>query len=642
MGGESGRGDTRRSAVRAGLEAGADRLQRVRERQHLDPPRGAPREMGGELVEPGQWTPGPDGLPPGCPVKVLGRDGSVLYVLDFAGQLQAIKPSEFGQKMVQALFGDRQGFLEWAWPKRGKGKQGRPGPVTGFATEEVSKSFYAAAPEEVLWDPREKVRGRGAWSDKNGGVVLHAGDRIWVSGQAYEPRGLDGFVYPARPRIFSPWAKRLAAGDNPAAEILAILQTWNWRRKVDALLVLGWICSGLVGGALAQRPVIFLIGDKQVGKSTLQDLFKAVMGSWLLSTPETTAAGIYQQVGHDTLAVAVDELEAEADNAKQTAVLKLARLAYSGGTGYRGGSSGTGTQFQIRSSFVFSAINAPPLEPQDYSRMAVCRVDRLEAGTARAPVLKDADTVGPRLLRRLTDDWAGFMPLLEAARVALFAGGHDRRGQDTFGTLLACAYLALGDEAAEAAGFPTSDDFGRWGELLAAAALPEREAMQDNWRGCLTQLLTARSNVWRGGGRNTVGDIIRDKLFPKDGGDVEVADARSMLAQVGLGVSLIKTDAGERRWFLAVPVASQAVSELLRPSKWAGLGAVGVWTDALRQGPRELIEWRKDFSSREINGVRQRCTLVDLTRFRRLQDHEGKGCTFDEALAYASAVEGGK
>lgn len=85
-----------------------------------------------------------------------------------------------------------------------------------------------------------------------------------------------------------------------------------------------------------------------------------------------------------------------------------------GGKIHRGGADHRGVVFEARSCFLFSSINVPPLLGADRSRMAILALD----------------------------------PLAAYAR-ALSAEGYDARGCDVFGTLLACANLALHDAAAD-------------------------------------------------------------------------------------------------------------------------------------------------------------------------------------------------
>jgi hypothetical protein len=60
----------------------------------------------------------------------------------------------------------------------------------------------------------------------------------------------------------------------------------------------------------------------------------------------------------------VDELESKAGSSKNQSVIELARVAYTGGDISRGGADHEGTTFKMNSSFMFSAINPPPMGAQ--------------------------------------------------------------------------------------------------------------------------------------------------------------------------------------------------------------------------------------------------------------------------------------
>jgi hypothetical protein len=401
-----------------------------------------------------------------------------------------------------------------------------------------------------------------------------------------------------------PWAEPVTDAANPARELLQALRRWNWTRpNVDPVLMLGWIASAMLGGALPWRPVVFVTGDKTVGKSTLQALLKAALGEALLRTDDTTAAGIYQHVGQDSLPIAVDELESDADNRRVMAVIKLARIAASGGMMFRGGSDHQGTQFRAQSSFFFSSINPPPLAPQDLSRLALLRLRAVEDTSATPPVI-DADLTPRLLLRQLLDNWSRFDETFAAYRQVLRLAGHSGRGQDTYGVLLACADLALGPELASELGVPMVDDLSYWQAALATSELQEYEDARDNWLACATHLLTARVDVWRSGSRHTVGGILEDLM----GKIISEDEANKMLAQTGLRA--VPAADVEGKWLLAVPNQSQMVAELFRGTVWAGVPGAAVWASALRQGPPHAIIADKARNNVRIGGVKGRCTLL--------------------------------
>ena len=74
----------------------------------------------------------------------------------------------------------------------------------------------------------------------------------------------------------------------------------------------------------------------------------AIFGDALFHSSDTTAAGIYQRLAHDTRPVALDELEPGTDPRKIANVVQLMRDASSGAMGRRGGADGVAAEFQMR------------------------------------------------------------------------------------------------------------------------------------------------------------------------------------------------------------------------------------------------------------------------------------------------------
>jgi hypothetical protein len=552
-------------------------------------------------IEPGRWPGYPtERLPPGCSVVPVGIQDKTTYFIDSVGQLVEVKFNEWGHKLLWQIFSSQPNFPTWAWPRFGK-----EGKINGTESNQASACLIAAASAQGVFDPAEKVRGRGAWCDRDGSILYHAGHRLWRAGGKHSPVGrVAGRIYPTRPAIAEPWTEAVGDADNPAREILLALRRWNWTRPaVDPVLLLGWMAAAMLGGALPWRPTVFVTGDKAVGKSTLQHLLKAALGDQLLQTADTTAAGLYQRIGQDALPIAVDELESDADNRRVMAVIKLARIAASGDMMFRGGADHTGTEFRAQSAFFFSSINPPPLAPQDLSRLALLRLRPVEDHGSSPPVI-DSEKTPRLLLRRLLDEWHRFGETFQAYRTELRRAGHGGRGQDTYGVLLACADLALGPSLADELGVPMSDDLSWWAQALAVTELQEHEDATENWLGCARHLLTSRVEVWRSGTRHTVGGILEDLL----GKNISEEEANKQLAQTGMRAIAAADVAG--KWLLAVPNQSQLVAELFRGTVWAGAPGAAVWASALRQGPANAVLVDKARNRVRINGVQTRCTLL--------------------------------
>lgn len=575
---------------------------------------------GGKIdgIEPGRWTPDEWGLPPGCPVLPLGTDNGVYFFLDTIGQLRALKESEFGQAGLNSLFAGRHLWLYWAFPKRVEGEG-----VKSWRPEKVREALMGACARKGAWNPFNRVRGRGLWKGRDGRLILHCGDRL-VTAHGEEDLGeMEGMVYPTGPALPKPWPVRLAGKRGPAAKLLPHLASWEWERpKLDPLLYLGWIGVGFLGPALANRPGSYVLGDRATGKSSLHNDTKAILDDWLINTGDATAAGIYQLLRFDGLPVAIDEFEAKADNRKAKAVVELMRLSFSGAPMNRGGDSHKGTQFHGRSAFTFSSINRPAMEPQDLSRLVFLRLKRLPEGKAK-PIIPDHELaeLGRKILRRLVDEWHRFPATLNAWREFLASCGHDGRGQDTFGTLMAVADLIVADDAVELdleIG-PNAESYESWRPLLSAAGLAELEDMTDNWRLCLTHLLSQRIEAWRGGTRHTVGEVLTE-FWERDVADlnaISFEQARKLLEQTGL---TIKKPANlEQHYTLFVPNQHTLLHTLFKDSKWQGELAAGTWAGALRQAPETL--WKE--GSARINGSKFKGTEFALKDII-VSEEEGK------------------
>lgn len=602
-----GGGGNRRSAGKAGKEPAVDDVAAALKDADADSPlaeigRDDPAP-GGRIrgIRPGEWTPDEWGLPPDCPVLPLGTEDGVYHFLDTIGQLRSLKGSELGQAGINELFMGRHLYLTWAFPKSVRDV------ITSWRPERVREVLLAACARKGTWSPLNAVRGRGMWRGRDGRLIMHCGDRL-VSSRGEEPLGeLERRIYPTRPPIARPWPVSLAGKPGPMARLFPHFSTWRWARPLlDPVLLMGWIAVAYMGGAAPYRPAAYTLGGKGTGKSALHNDMKSLFDEWLINTGDTTSAGIYQLLKFDCLPVAADEFEAKADNRKLKGVIELMRLSFSGAPLNRGGDRGTGIQFHGRSAFQFSSINRPPFEPQDISRTAWLRLKKLPADAVK-PIIAEEEMaeLGRKVLRRIMDEWHRWPATFTAWREFLATCGHDGRGQDTYGMLMAAADLVIADDA-EALGLalgPAATDgespYESWRPLLETTALPEYQETAENHEQCLTHLLSTRIEAWRGGTRHTAGELLTE-FWERDMADPQALSfdgARKMLQQAGLTLTHPR-DNGTGHFELLVPFNNPELHRLFAGSKWAGELGSGSWTDALRQYPEDM--WHE--ASGRING----------------------------------------
>lgn len=558
-------------------------------------------EVGGGPPEPPPEDGGAE-LPDGCPVEPLGVADDTCYYLDELKQLRKVPAEKHGRLGLQSLFGAKNYLLQQFWPRITM--RDDLAIVTGWKPELAAQALMAAAARKGVWNPLEKVRGRGAWLGEDGELVLHCGDAILAGTRWMEP-GIHGrYVYPAYDRVPRPHDRPQPSGERgPAAELLSILRTWNWRNKgIDELLLLGWYCASKIGGAVKWRPVAWVTGDTQSGKSTLQEAIDRLSDGGLVHAAEASAAGVWQKLGHSSLPVAIDEQEAEKDNRKLQALVKLARLAASGGLILRGGADHSSAEFSARSCFLFSSILVPPLLGQDRNRMAILELDGLAGETP--PDLSPARLaeLGRKLLRRMVDGWSRWPETLENYRVALARAGHSARRCDVFGTLLAAADLALFDEGE--ADQDIEQQLARRLEHVAASDLEDAKSDQDRWLGFLLSSVLPLEGV---GMRRAIGEWIALEC-ENEIGHPDAIEASRLLGLHGLKV-MRDPQRKNAPTHLAVSNDHQGLMRVHENTHWAGTsGTMGVWVQSARRLP--LAEAPK--KTLYFAGARTKGTLIPI------------------------------
>ncbi len=519
----------------------------------------------------GSCTPKPGDIFPNCPVVALGVYGDTFFYLDYLGQLAPV--TNHTKDRMRGIFGGRSEILMNEFPQYNKG-----GDVSGWAQEDTATAMTRACTDKGVWNAFEKVRGLGAWPDGEGGASLHCGDAILYKGRWKAPGEIDGYVYPSAPRTPRPLEEAVDGGEgSPGYELQEMLATWNWMRgDIDAYLVLGWICGAMFGGAMDWRPLLWFTGDAGTGKSTLQKLIRYVMGGEgaILQSTDATEASVRQFLMQSTIPVALDEVEAEADNRKVLSVVKLARQAASGGVVLRGGADHKGQEFRARSSFVFSSILVPALLDQDISRIALLEMLPLKQGQT-PPVIEQKQwlKIGRGLRTRILDGWPRLHETLELYRQALSIAGHNARGCDQFGTLLTMADLAMHD------GIPDQARVTAWAAKLSAAVIEEQTDQSTDWQRCMNHLFGQTLDVFRSGEKLTVGRWILGAAGLED--EIDQKKAERALSSVGMRVY----GKGESAQ-LAIANAHPGLSDLFRDSHWyASAGLRGVWAQATKRIP---------------------------------------------------------
>lgn len=200
----------------------------------------------------------------------------------------------------------------------------------------------------------ETLRGRGAWSEKDGSTCYHDGavtfgnpspSRIYLKMNRVD-LGIDGLETPPSTR----------------REMLKVAKSLSFETDADAIRLLCWSALAPFAGALPWRPAIFLTGSSEAGKTTIVDsIVRRLALPEIFSGGETTEAGIRQTTRHCALSVVIEEAETDTPKKKQRRddILSLMRQSTSDDTpkAAKGTQDGRGMSFALRHMFCFVAIS---------------------------------------------------------------------------------------------------------------------------------------------------------------------------------------------------------------------------------------------------------------------------------------------
>lgn len=600
-------------------------------------------------------------MPEGCPVTPIGTENGVYYFLSTLGELRSLPADKVANKHIVSMFAPDSDYLLDTWPMRkqvvvtddqgdkmtdANGNVLKEWITTGWRNDVVAMLLMDVAAANGVWNAREKVRSRGAWRSKDGGLILHSGSHVLINGHWQQPGMYGEMVYPTAPPIPRPLSgdvRKMTAEDicpkllyamreqgsevdgsaSPGLVLLELIKMWNWERgSVDPLLVIGWFANANMGGANDYRPPLWLTGDSKTGKSTLQKLISWIFNGGLLQSSDATEAAVRQVLGQQSLPVAIDEAEAEEDNRKMLALVKLARLAASAaGSIFRGGQDHQGHEFRAETCFLFSSILVPPIPPQDKNRLAVLELGELPAG-AREPKMDESEInkIGEWIRRRVADGWSRWPALLSAYRDALIDHGkHNGRTADQFGALLAGSHLILDDE------MPDEEALMQWGHTMSLDTLAEAADSANESARCISHLGSSLVQLSGHGTPQLVSDwllkatqVLPDSEFASGYDEIrnEKRAAEMTLAKIGIRIYvgaargadydenlIAKSKPVPGREYVAIANAHQGLARLFEGSRWNR----GVWSQALGR-----VKGAIKHQTQRIGGQATKCTLVPV------------------------------
>lgn len=289
------------------------------------------------------------------------------------------------------------------------------------------------------------TRGAGVWKDRDGRIVVNA-KNLWCADGGAIDRVSGDFVYQEGLSLgFN--AEAQAASVLQIRELLDCLNTWHWKHKSDAVLMLGWIAHGYLCGALDWRTHANLTGGRGTGKSTLMRLISILFGPYaLLADGDSSEAGIRQKVGNASRPIMIDE--GEADGTKLAKILQMLRAASSGSGVLRGTQDQAGTEYVLRACGMVGGIVPPQLNGADASRFLRLELDKQQSVKDMHALIKDdakAKALGQAIWMRMIVNFDRFNRTLDICKTAISMKMDSSRAADTIGNVIAASWIALSD-----------------------------------------------------------------------------------------------------------------------------------------------------------------------------------------------------
>jgi hypothetical protein len=549
-------------------------------------------------------------LGPDCPYVPVGKeDGRKNWVICCDGHLTGLGARDLQRaQMVHLCGGD-----EWLKKRYPRFRQGKP--VDGFANEKACDEMIAACHVMGPFHPESHRRGAGSWTGADGDLILHRGNLIYAGDVAMRPTRLGEYVYEPRPALPALPGAKDSVVRTAGEDLLARLDTFLFERGAfDSILVLGWICCAIVGGALKWRPHIWFNGELGTGKSTVQTLLNGVFGrpAGILSVTDATPAGLRQFLRGASIPVGYDEFEATPESVTQDMVIKIIRDASSemGGYTLRGGANHDPSAFPITSCFACSSVLTPQMPSQDRSRFVRIEIMQDVTNTPQRPFSPDRlEAIGAALTRRMMTRFRELRAsVIPAFELALRRRGATQRIADLYGAIFGAAAVALHDDVAD---FRFAE---HWLENrhMQALLIEELAEQTPEWRRCLDYLITSRIDP-RHAESASFGmlieqatapllGLVRDGLFSRpiaeaeqivdayhrDDNDVP-ARAAARLAAFGLKVSL-RTPGGSAQPEPVLLIANQhrSLATIFDRTVWRSLpnaAGGGGWAQATKRAP---------------------------------------------------------
>lgn len=367
----------------------------------------------------------------------LGYNGQTNYVwTKYKNTIIEFTSKELNKNFLLSNFGFNFSFDKYGYVDK-KGVEGID--TSRFIQDLVDKCVKAGIYNF------DKQKGGGIYkdpTDKNHLIVNTT--NIWSTNPNFEQkRIIDKVIYEQCLDLEIEKDTREATAEE-IKEFFTTLESFNFVKKTQANLLMGWIVSCFLVGDLNWRTHANITAARGSGKSLLQELIKNTLNKFaILGDGESTEAGIRQHVKNNHLAILLDE--AEADGQRLAKILTMFRGASSGSKIMKGTSDGKGTKFELKVQGLITGVVPPALTETDASRFLRLEMKPKEK-TEMKSLLKDADRqkeIGKGLAMCLINNYKLFKDVCKMTRAFVLDIASESRYADTYTVPIAASFFIL-------------------------------------------------------------------------------------------------------------------------------------------------------------------------------------------------------
>ena len=155
-----------------------------------------------------------------------------------------------------------------------------------------------------------------------------------------------------------------------------LIKDLSFSSEQDGRLLFGWIISSIFLSVIRWRPIVYMKGPSQVGKSwVMNNIVRNILDGIAVSPKKnSTVIGVMQAPGYDSRMTTVDEIETGTDKKTQELIKGLMTLARDTTTKskesrYVGTQDQEGISSDFTSMFLFASIVESSEEDQDINRI---------------------------------------------------------------------------------------------------------------------------------------------------------------------------------------------------------------------------------------------------------------------------------